>query len=207
MVESATAAGLGAQAAHALQLVLGLVFAVSAATKLRDPRAFKRTVLGHALLPKPFVGVASAIVIGAETALAVALVTGWLATVAVPVAGALVGLFLTAVTVNLRRGNRVECGCFGGDDAISGATVARLVGLLALVAVVLALPAAVRPDQVVAAGSDAFSYLVEVGAVAAAVFAIAAWLVNPRPAVFAIGNLRGARAVGGADPAGPAGAS
>jgi hypothetical protein len=207
VVETASDAGLGAQVAHALQLFLGLIFVVSAATKLRDPRAFRRTVLGYALLPTPLAGVASAVVIGAETALAVALLTGWMATVAVPVAGALVGLFLVAVAVNLRRGNRVACGCFGGDDAISGATVARLASLLALVAVLLAMPESVPLDQVVADGRGAFSYVVEIGALAAAMVAIAAWLTHPREAVFAIGNLRQVRAVSRGGSSGPAGGS
>jgi hypothetical protein len=207
VTEAAGDAALGAQVAHALQLVLGLVFAVSALAKLRDPRAFARTVRGYALLPSPLVGAAAAVVIGAEAALAVALVTGWLTAVAVPVAGALIVVFLAAVAVNLRRGNRVTCGCFGADEAISGATVVRLAALLTLVVVLLALPEAVRLDQIVADGTGAFSYAVEVAAVAAAVFAGAAWLANARAAAFALRNLGRVRAASGARPSASAGGS
>ena len=118
-------------AAQAGQLALGVVFLLAAVPKLRRPSGFVQAVRGYDLLPAAMVGPTAFALIGVEVYLAVTLITGWAVGVAVPVAIASVLVFMVGVGVNLRRGRRVRCGCFGGSsEMLSARTMARLVILL-----------------------------------------------------------------------------
>jgi len=139
-------AGLTSQvvlhAAQAGQLALGVVFLLAAAPKLRRPSAFVQAVREYRLLPAALVGPTAYALIGAEVFLAVSLITGWAVGVAMPVAIASVLVFMVGVGVNLRRGRRVRCGCFGGSsEVLSVRTMARLVILLVGASLLLVLQA------------------------------------------------------------------
>lgn len=130
------------QVAASLQLSLGLVFAMSAISKLRRPRSFAADVEGYRLLPRAATPAASVVLVAVELALALALLAGTLTQIAIPLALGLLGVFLVAVAVNLRRGRSVACGCFGSaTERISGRSVARLVLLGAAGAALLLLRA------------------------------------------------------------------
>jgi hypothetical protein len=130
------------QAAGALQLSLGLIFALSVAPKLRRPRSFAGDVEDYHLLPRRASLAAALLLIGAELALALALLAGILTRLAIPLALGLLGIFLVAVAVNLRRGRSVACGCFGrAEERISGMSIARLLLLSAAAAALLLLRA------------------------------------------------------------------
>lgn len=118
-------------AAQAGQLALGMVFLFAAVSKLREPGGFVQAVRGYELLPAAMVRPSAFALIGVESFLAVALITGWAVGVAMPVAIVSVLVFMVGVGVNLRRGRRVRCGCFGGSgEVLSARTMARLVILL-----------------------------------------------------------------------------
>lgn len=130
-------------AAQAGQLALGVVFLLAAAPKLRAPGEFVQAVRGYELLPAAMARPVAYALIGVEAALAVALITGRAVGVALPVAIASVLVFMVGVGVNLRRGRRVRCGCFGGaGEVLSGRTMARLAILLVGATVLLVLHAA-----------------------------------------------------------------
>ena len=118
-------------AAQAGQLALGMVFLFAAVPKLRGPGGFVQAVRGYELLPAAMVRPSAFALIGVESFLAVALITGWAVGVAMPVAIASLLVFMVGVGVNLRRGRRVRCGCYGGSgEMLSARTMARLVILL-----------------------------------------------------------------------------
>jgi peroxiredoxin len=106
----------------AVRVILAVVFVVSAVAKLRDREGSREAVEAFGV-PAALVGVVAGGLPFAELACALLLVlpdpfatTGAIASLV------LLGAFTAAVTVNLVRGNRVDCHCFGsmGDQGTIG---------------------------------------------------------------------------------------
>lgn len=133
------------QLAFVATLIVGVTFLASGASKLRDRRGFVFAVLEYRVLPAPL-----AIAYGRglplfELGCGAALVTGtWPKGVGVTAFGLLLS-FVVAVSINLARGRRLECHCFGAGDheRLSWVTLARLAVLLVAAALVIA----GRPDE------------------------------------------------------------
>ena len=180
---------------YAVQLSLGVVFTASAIPKLRRPATLVRSVGGYGLVPKPLVRATAFTVVAAETVLAAAFLTGWLLVAAIPVAAAMLGCFLAAVGVNLARGRRVHCGCFGGEgDRISARSLVRIGLLLAAVAVLAVTPSApVTPGTLADEGVAALGYLVQAGGLAFFLVLAATWLLSFKEVGYVLGRLRPAR--------------
>jgi hypothetical protein len=116
------------QTLHVAQLCLGLVFAASAWSKLRDPARFADVVRGYAILPRGASGGVARGIAAAEAGVAVTLLTGAGARGGALACALLLAVFLAAVAIVLHRRQAVSCGCFGADDEhVSRATMARLV--------------------------------------------------------------------------------
>ena len=125
------------------QIALGVFFIVAALPKIADPPSFAHMVYNYRLLPGPLVNLASLTMPWAELLMGVALVCGLWRRTAASLVGALLVVFIIAISVNLLRGNAIDCGCF--DVADAGKSVAerlhdmrmvivRDVGMLFLVA-------------------------------------------------------------------------
>lgn len=120
--------------ALAARLCLGLFFLQGALGKVVDLRQFIRGVVDYRMLPEPAARIFGALLPWGELALALALILG----VAVPLSAAaamvLLACFITAVGVNLRRGQAIRCNCHGiaATSAIGWGTIARNGLLLAL---------------------------------------------------------------------------
>ena len=125
------------------QIALGLFFVVAALPKIADPPSFAHMVYNYRLLPGPLVNIASLTMPWAELLMGVALICGIWRKTAATLVGALLVVFIVAISVNLLRGNAIDCGCF--DVADAGKSVAerihdmwmvivRDVGMLLLVA-------------------------------------------------------------------------
>jgi hypothetical protein len=117
-----------------LRAALGLLFAVAAAHKLRDPRRFAATLAEYRVLPAGLAGAASALLVALELAVVAALVVD--RRLGLAGAAALLGLYAGAMATNLARGRRhIDCGCAGpaARRPISGWLVVRNV-MLACVA-------------------------------------------------------------------------
>src|SRR4029453_3127867 len=128
-----------------LRAALGLLFVAAALHKLRDPRRFAATGADYRLLPEGLAGVAGALLVGAELAIAVALVLHRRAALAG--AAALLVLYAGAMAINLVRGRRhIDCGCVGpaARRPIGGWLVVRNL-VLAGVALAALAPVAPRP--------------------------------------------------------------
>lgn len=160
---------------NSLQIVLGLVFLVAAAGKLRKPRLFVATLRGYDLLPARLaVPVAGALVV-AEALIAASFLTGLGVSATLAAAGALLLGFAAAVGVNLRRGRAVPCGCFGSAiELISPRTLARIGMLMGATATLAALHLGGAPTPTSVMSGTAVESLV-----LSAVLAIsAAWLLS-----------------------------
>jgi len=175
--------GAGAALAGALQVGLGGVLLLAAVPKLRRPAAFARTVGNFRLLPSPLVPAAAAVMIVLEASLAVAFLTGSFPTAAPPLAIAVLLCFMGAVGINLRRGRRVPCGCFGDtSEALSARTVARLSLLLAAAGLLTLLRAAgaapLTVDGLVADGWAGLAHAAEAVALAAFLLMLGVWALS-----------------------------
>ncbi len=125
--------------AFAAQLSLGIVFFLSALSKLRQPAAFARSVVEYQILPGEVAYLFGLILIPSEAFLAIALLTGFAPNVTLLLTIGMLVVFLVAVGINLRRGRQVSCGCFGNaTEKISPRTLARLLLLLCVTLLLLA---------------------------------------------------------------------
>jgi hypothetical protein len=131
--------------ASAVALAVALTFATSAVAKLRDPAGFAHGVARYGILPSRILGLVAAVIIAAELLVALAFATGLGLTWAGLGATVLLLSFAFGIAVNLRRGTRLPCMCFGSrsEDLVSGWSLIRI-GLLSA-GVVLVLVAEAMP--------------------------------------------------------------
>lgn len=122
----------------ALRALLAAVFTAAAAAKLADRRALRETLVDFGL-PRSVAGVAI-LVPAAELAVAVLLLPASTARPGALAGLALLALFTAAVAVQLARGHRPACNCFGATHArpIGPVTLVRNGALLACAAAVVA---------------------------------------------------------------------
>lgn len=135
----------------AARVLLGAVFAVSAASKARpaDHRAFRRTVRDWTGGRVPAAPAAAALV-ALEAAVPVLLAVRPAAGLAL--AAALLAVFTAAIIVQLRRGSPAGCRCFGSTGApVSSLHVVRNAVLLAVAVAGLAASGSSRWDGSIAA--------------------------------------------------------
>jgi hypothetical protein len=177
---------------RAIQIGLGLIFVTAAIAKLRSPGIFVETVGAYRLLRDWAVAPVAAGVIGAELFIAFAFMSGSLLGFALPLALFMLGLFFVAVAVNLRRGRRIPCGCFGNRrESISSKDLVRIVLLLCggLSLAVLKVgfeTQALRLGSITALGSDAVAYVVQLTAIASFLIVLGIWLLHAPDVVTAM---------------------
>ena len=114
-----------------VQLAIGIVFLLSASSKVLHPATFARGVRAYKLLPDSLAFVVGLLLIPIEIILGISHLVGWLLSYMAPLALATLISFAIAVSVNLKRGRVLPCYCFGGQggEQITKRTLARL-GLL-----------------------------------------------------------------------------
>ncbi|KAB2380028.1 MauE/DoxX family redox-associated membrane protein [Actinomadura montaniterrae] len=148
------------------------VLLVAADGKVRDVPGFAAAIGAYRVLPARLTRAAAVAVLSAEAAAAVLLAVPATRRWGALVAAALFAAFLAAMASVLRRGMRIDCGCFGSarrPTPVGAASVARTALLLLLAAMAaVAGPAPFSPVQPVLAA-------VFLGAVAA--------VPRPRPGV------------------------
>ena len=130
-----------------VQIALGVIFIAAALPKVLDPPSFAHMIYNYRLIPGPLVNLMALVMPWFELLCGVALVLGiWRRTSALFV-GALLGVFIVAISINLARNNPVNCGCFDVTSATKSReellaemrwVVVRDTGLLLMVAQVLA---------------------------------------------------------------------
>ncbi len=128
------------------RLVIGLVFLVSGAAKLRDPVSFRAAVENYRILPAPLVTPVARTLPPLEVVLGAALLLGVLIVPMAVLAAVVLLAFAGAIWVNVRRERTIGCGCgFAGRQQVSRRLVVRN-GVL----VVAALAAAAWPSAALA---------------------------------------------------------
>ncbi|HUP63218.1 MAG TPA: MauE/DoxX family redox-associated membrane protein [Thermoanaerobaculia bacterium] len=95
-----------------VQIALGAIFVVAALPKIADPPSFAHLVYNYRLLPGSLINLTALVMPWIELIAGLALIAGvWAAAARGVIAGLLV-LFMTAIAINLARGNAIDCGCF-----------------------------------------------------------------------------------------------
>lgn len=105
------------------QIALGLFFVVAALPKVADPPSFAHMIYNYRLLPGPLVNLAALAMPWAELLTGIALICGIWRRTAACLVGTLLVVFIVAISINLLRGNAIDCGCF--DVADAGKSVAE----------------------------------------------------------------------------------
>ncbi|HQQ79498.1 MAG TPA: MauE/DoxX family redox-associated membrane protein, partial [Thermoanaerobaculia bacterium] len=133
---------------------LGVFFVAAALPKVVDPPGFAHMIYNYRIVPGAFVNLMALVLPWFELLAGLALILGiWTRTSAAAI-GALLLVFIVAISFNLARGNAIDCGCF--DVAAAGKTVAeritdmwwvviRDVGMLVMVAQILWATGRVEP--------------------------------------------------------------
>ncbi len=111
------------------RLLLGLVFALSAITKITAPGAFHDSVAAYHLLPHQVITPFATALPWIEALVAIYLLVGLFLRPAAIVTAALLIMFTGAIAISLVRGNTGHgCGCFGDSGIGSLAPVQWLAG-------------------------------------------------------------------------------
>lgn len=119
-------------------IVLGLTFLASSLSKLRDLQGFVLGVFDYQILPPRLAVIYGHILPIVEFACGLAMVLGlWPTTVGL-LSVVLLMSFLVAVLINVARGRRLDCHCFGSrkSEPVGGVVLARLCVYLACGALV-----------------------------------------------------------------------
>jgi hypothetical protein len=189
MIVSSVDHGLVRDLAYVVQLSLGATFVSAGTSKLRHPARFAATVAEYRLTPRRLAPAIAGLLIGIEMLLALAFLMSWLTTWALLVAGLVLSLFFMAVAINIRRGRRIVCGCFGGTtETITARSLIRLTVLLAGVVFVVAVHSAGPSIETLATqGVSGLGYLAEVVSIVGFIFLGSSWLSNAPGVKFVLG--------------------
>jgi peroxiredoxin/thiol-disulfide isomerase/thioredoxin len=164
----------------AARVVLCAVFAVAGAAKLRDRHGTALT-LEEFGLPRRAVPTGALLLPLAELTVAALLMPDVTAVAGAAGASALLGLFIAGIAVNLARGRRPDCNCFGQlhSTPVGAATLARNILLAGLAVIVVAggqRDAAATALSQLGSLNTATALAASALALALAVLAIQAWL-------------------------------
>ena len=129
-----------------VQIALGVFFVAAALPKVADPPAFAHMVYNYRLVPGLLVNVMALVLPWFELLAGLALILGIWTRTSAALIGALLLVFVAAISANLLRGNAIDCGCFDVTSAGKSVAerirdmrwdVARDAGMLAMVAQIL----------------------------------------------------------------------
>lgn len=129
-----------------VQIALGVIFIAAALPKIVDPPSFAHMIYNYKLVPKPILGAVALTMPWVELLCGVALVLGIWRKTAAKLVGAMLIMFIVAISINLARGNAVNCGCFDVTSASKSKeellaemkwVIIRDIGMLVMVAQLL----------------------------------------------------------------------
>jgi putative oxidoreductase len=103
-----------------VQIALGVLFVAAALPKIVDPPSFAHMIYNYKILPWSWINPMALVLPWIELLCGLALILGiWTGTARTMIA-ALLLVFMAAISINLARGNAIDCGCF--DVSAAGKT-------------------------------------------------------------------------------------
>ena len=109
-----------------VQLALGLIFIVAALPKIADPPSFAHMIYNYRLLPAGLINISSLLMPWVELVCGMALIVGVWRRAALSIIGLMLVVFIIAISINLARGNAIDCGCF--NVSLANRTVEQRLG-------------------------------------------------------------------------------
>jgi uncharacterized membrane protein YphA (DoxX/SURF4 family) len=100
-----------------VQIALGAIFVVAALPKIADPPSFAHMIYNYRLVPSGLVNFAAIAMPWVELFTGLALILGVWTKPARTIIAALLVTFMIAISINLLRGNAIDCGCFDTSAA------------------------------------------------------------------------------------------
>ena len=94
------------------QMILGFLFVAAALPKVVDPPSFAHMIYNYRLVPGPLVNLMALTMPWIELMAGMALLLGLWRRSATALIALLLVIFIVAITINLARGNVIDCGCF-----------------------------------------------------------------------------------------------
>jgi putative oxidoreductase len=99
----------------ASRFVLGMVFLVAAVPKIAQPEAFAVSIEAYEILPTAVVNIVAVVVPWVELLCAVFLIGGARVRPSAALLGAMLLVFIVAISIAVLRGLNINCGCYGGS--------------------------------------------------------------------------------------------
>ncbi len=116
-----------------VQIALGVFFVAAALPKIVDPPGFAHMIYNYRIVPGALVNLMGLAMPWFELLAGLALILGIWTRTSAALIGALLLVFIAAISFNLGRGNAIDCGCF--DVASAGKSVAERLADMRLVVV------------------------------------------------------------------------
>ena len=95
-----------------VQIALGVIFIVAAVGKIADPPSFAHMIYNYRILPGGLINISALIMPWVELLAGLCLVIGVWTRPARWIITLMLVTFMIAITINLVRGNAIDCGCF-----------------------------------------------------------------------------------------------
>ena len=124
-----------------VRIALGLLFVLAALPKLVDPPSFAHMIYNYRIVPGALVNFMALVMPWVELLAGAALILGIWPRSATALVGAMLLIFIVAISINLARGHAIDCGCFDVQSAGKSAEqriadmkldIARDLGMLVL---------------------------------------------------------------------------
>ncbi|HEX7151308.1 MAG TPA: MauE/DoxX family redox-associated membrane protein [Thermoanaerobaculia bacterium] len=95
-----------------VRIALGVIFVVAAWPKITDPPSFAHMIYNYRLLPASLINVSALVMPWVEILAGIALILGIWRVASRNLIAAMLVMFIIAISINLGRGNAIDCGCF-----------------------------------------------------------------------------------------------
>lgn len=95
-----------------VQIALGAIFVAAALPKIADPPSFAHMIYNYRILPGGLINISALVMPWVEVLAGLALILGVWVRPARWIITLLLVTFMIAITINLLRGNAIDCGCF-----------------------------------------------------------------------------------------------
>lgn len=103
-----------------VQIALGAIFVVAALPKITDPPSFAHMIYNYRILPGGLINISSLVMPWLEIVCGLLLILGVWVKPARWIIATMLTVFIIAISINLARGNAIDCGCF--DVSAAGKT-------------------------------------------------------------------------------------